>query len=246
MRALAPLLAAAVAASAPDAAGQATVEAVPLVTPFSAGKPGAALPAPWEPFKIAPGKKPTQYALVDDQGTVVLHARAHGAASSLRHDTKFDVRAAPVVEWRWKIARLIDEQDNAIAAKEDSPVRVILEFEGDRSKLSFRDRTSLGLGDKIAGREVPYATLMYIWSGIAPVGTVIPNPNTGRVRMIVASTGAAGVGSWQNVRRNAFDDFRKAFGEEPGRMIGVGVLTDTDNTGESVEGWYGDIRFVAP
>ena len=48
------------------------------------------------------------------------------------------------------------------------------------------------------------------------------------------------------MRRNAFDDFRKAFGEEPGMLIGVGVLTDTDNTGESVEAWYGDIRLVAP
>ena len=33
------------------------------------------------------------------------------------------------------------------------------------------------------------------------------------------------------------------FGEEPGRMTEVGVLTDTDNTGASVEAWYGDIEF---
>jgi hypothetical protein len=246
MRACVAFAAAAAVAVAPDSAGQTSVEAAPLVSPFSAGRPGTALPAPWEPFRIAPGKKPTRYALVDDRGTIVLHARANAAASALRHDTNFDLRAAPVIEWRWKIARLIDGQDNAVAAKEDSPVRVILEFDGDRSKLSLRDRLALSLGDKIAGREVPYATLMYIWSGKVPVGTVIPNPNTGRVRMIVATAGAAGVGAWQEVQRNALDDFRGAFGEEPGRMIGVGVLTDTDNTGESAEGWYGDIHFVAP
>ncbi len=246
MRACVALVAAAAVAAAPESAGQTSIEAAPLVSPFSTGKAGTALPAPWEPFRIAPGKKPTRYALVDDQGTIVLHARADAAASSLRHDTNFDLRAAPVIEWRWKIARLIDEQDNEIAAREDSPVRVILEFDGDRSKLSFRDRAALSLGDRIAGREVPYATLMYIWSGKVPVGTVIANPNTGRVRMIVATAGAVGVGAWQTVHRNAFDDFRRAFGEEPGRMIGVGVLTDTDNTGESADGWYGDIRFVAP
>ena len=29
-------------------------------------------------------------------------------------------------------------------------------------------------------------------------------------------------------------------------MTDVGILTDTDNTGASVEAWYGDIRFVQP
>ncbi len=246
MRTCALLLAAAAAVAAPAAQGQARIEAAPLVTPFSAGRPGTALPAPWEPFRIARGKKPTQYDLVDDQGTIVLHARADAAASALRHDTRFDLHAAPIIEFRWKISRLIDDQDNAIATREDSPVRVILEFQGDRSKLSLRDRAALSLGDSIAGREVPYATLIYIWSGAVPVGTVIPNPHTGRARMIVATAGATRVGSWERVRRNALDDFRKAFGEDPGPMTGVAVLSDTDNTGESVEGWYGDIRFGAP
>jgi hypothetical protein len=245
MRALVPILAAAAVAASQGAGAQARIEAVPLVTPFSAGKPGSPAPPPWEPFRIAAGKKPTQYELVDDGGAVVLHAKADAAASALRHETKFDLRAAPGVEWRWKISKPIDEQDNAIAAKEDSPVRVILEFDGDRAKLSFRDRTSLGLADRLTGREVPYATMMYVWAPKVPVGTVIVNPNTGRVKMVVATTGAA-VGSWHSVRRNALEDFRKAFGEEPGRLLAVGILTDTDNTGDSVEGWYGDVRFVAP
>src|SRR5512143_1176268 len=142
MRTCVVVLVAAAAIAAPAARGQARIEAAPLVTPFSAGKPGAALPAPWEPFRIAPGKKPTQYDLVADQGTIVLHARADAAASALRHDTRFDLRAAPIIGFRWKISRLIDDQDNAIATREDSPVRVIIEFQGDRSRLSFRDRTS--------------------------------------------------------------------------------------------------------
>ena len=37
--------------------------------------------------------------------------------------------------------------------------------------------------------------------------------------------------------------YRKALNEEPGKLTGIAVLTDTDNTGESVEGWYGDIVF---
>jgi hypothetical protein len=62
--------------------------------------------------------------------------------------------------------------------------------------------------------------------------------------MVVASSGAAGVGKWQSLSRNVLEDFRRAFGEEPGMLTDVGVLTDTDNTGGSAEAWYGDIRFA--
>jgi len=75
------------------------------------------------------------------------------------------------------------------------------------------------------------------------VGKVVQNPRTTRVQMVVGSTGAGGVGAWQTLSRNVVDDFRKAFGEPPGKLLGVAILTDTDNTGESVEAWYGDITF---
>ena len=36
-----------------------------------------------------------------------------------------------------------------------------------------------------------------------------------------------------------------AFGRAPGRLIGVGILTDSDNTGAGVEAFYGDIRLLS-
>jgi hypothetical protein len=66
--------------------------------------------------------------------------------------------------------------------------------------------------------------------------------------MIVAESGRSKVGLWQDITRNVYDDFRNAFGEEPGRILSIGVMTDTDNTGENVHAYYGDIVFrrVAP
>jgi hypothetical protein len=63
--------------------------------------------------------------------------------------------------------------------------------------------------------------------------------------MVVASSGASGVGAWQTLSRNVVEDYKRAFGEEPGKLTGVAVLTDTDNTGEKTESWYGDIQFQA-
>jgi hypothetical protein len=208
------------------------LESAPLVTPFSTAKPGSELPAGWEALRLAPHKRLTQYTFERDDGRIVLHARAEGAASALLHPVKFD------------IGSLIEGADNRTASKEDSPVRIVLGFDGDKSKLTLGERTSSLIAKRVTGRELPYAELIYIWSNRAPLGTVIENPHTHRIEMIVASTGAAGVGQWQSLSRNVVEDFRRAFDEEPGLLTDVGVLTDTDNTGATVEAWYGDIRFV--
>jgi len=75
----------------------------PLVTPFSAAKPGTALPQGWSPIKINEQKKLTVYEFVEEQGAVVLHATADGAASLVGYKTVFDLAAAPDMKWRWKI-----------------------------------------------------------------------------------------------------------------------------------------------
>ncbi len=231
----------------PLLAGVATaqsMEAAPMVTPFSAARAGTTLPAGWEHFRLGPLKTPTVYRFVEDQGVVVLQAHAEAAASGLLAPVRFDINTSPILHWRWKIANLIEGADNAVASREDSPVRIILNFDGDRSRMSLADRASSALAKRVTGRELPYAELMYIWSNRAPVGTVIANPHTHRVEMVVASSGPANVGQWVTVRRNVVDDFRRAFNEAPGLLFEVGVLTDTDNTGTTVDAWYGDIRFL--
>jgi len=226
-------------------ASSATVLAqeAPGVVVFSSAKAGTALPKGWEVAKINDTKKLTEYKLVENDGRVVLEANAVAAASGLAQRIPIDVNQFPRVEFRWKISRLIETADNSVARFEDSPVRLIFEFDGDKKKLSFGDRAAFSLAESISGRESPYATLMYIWSNKVPVGTVIKNPHTGRVQMVVASSGPAGVGQWQTLTRNVRDDYKKAFGEDPGKMLAYGVLTDTDNTGETVQAWYGDIQF---
>ncbi len=199
--------------------------------------------APWVPVPITDRKRSTRYNLVNDAGTVVLHADADNAASVLAMATDIDLRVTPIVSWRWKVAELIADADPRLASTEDSPARLVFEFDGDKSKLPLLERGVFGLSKALSGRELPYATLMYVWENREPVGTVIPNPRTRRVQMVVASSGSRGVGAWQSLSRDVRADFVRAFGEEPGKLTAVGVLTDTDNTASHAEAWYGDIQF---
>jgi hypothetical protein len=83
---------------------------------------------------------------------------------------------------------------------------------------------------------------MYIWSEQVAVGTVIPSAHTSQVRMLVVASGAADLGQWQSLRRNIAEDYRLAYGAAPGPLLGIAVMTDTDNTGTTAVGQYADIR----
>jgi hypothetical protein len=75
------------------------------------------------------------------------------------------------------------------------------------------------------------------------MGTIVPNPYTDRVKMIVVESGEAKLHQWVNEERNIYEDYKKAFGEEPPMISGVAIMTDTDNTGETAIAYYGDILF---
>jgi hypothetical protein len=224
------------------AAGQAHPDVkVPL---FSAHSPGG-LPGGWEPLVILRTKKPTDYRLTAYKGRTVLHAKAAGASSGLIHHVSLEPSELPWISWQWKVNKLIETADNTQRATEDSPVRIVLGFDGDKNELPFADQIMFETAKLLTGRDVPYATLMYIWENKAAVGSVIPNSRSGRVQKLVVASGQEGIGQWREFTRNIVEDYEKAFGEKPGKLIGVGVMTDTDNTGETAEAWYGDIRLLS-
>lgn len=202
------------------------------------------LSAEWEPMLISRNKKRTEYTVVSDQGKKVLHARAAGSASGLMQKLNIDPLQDSRLTWEWRINRLVESADNHDRTREDAPARVILGFDGNKDDLPFADQIMFEAARAITGREIPYATLMYIRARKAPVDTVISNSRSGRVKMIVVATGKDGVGEWRSFSRDIVADYERAFGEKPGRLIGVGVLTDTDNTGETVEAWYRDIQLT--
>jgi len=199
----------------------------------------------WEAVKVTDRKKPTLYALEKDGARQVVHATSFASASSLMRPAAVDLRERPLLSWSWKISRLIATADNTRAHREDAPARLILVFDGDISKLPMRDRAAIEIVGRVSGRPLPYATLMYIWATRAQVESIIPNPHTRRVQMVVVSTGAGGVGQWHKLQRDVLADYRSIFKEEPGKLVAYGVMTDTDNTGEYTEAWYADIDFAA-
>ncbi len=215
------------------------------VAAFSANAAGADLPKGWRTMIINRTKKPTEYRLVRDKATgkVVLHARAVAAASGLRQSLDVDPAKMPVVAWQWRVSDLIVGADNQDRYSEDAPTRLLLFFDGDRDALPLKERLLAETAKLVSGQDMPYATLVYIWENRFPVGSVLPSNFTGQVKLLVAGSGHdARLGTWKRFERNYVDDYKQAFGRAPGRLIGIGIMTDTDNTGEVIEADYGDIE----
>ena len=57
----------------------------------------------------------------------------------------------------------------------------------------------------------------------------------------MVESGSTGTGQWHAYRRHLVADFQRVYGEAPGRLPGVGVLTDSDDLNGSAEAWYGDL-----
>ncbi|MDH5264916.1 MAG: DUF3047 domain-containing protein [Betaproteobacteria bacterium] len=198
--------------------------------------------AGWKPQPISKLKRDTAYVVAKEDGRTVLRASADRSASFYAALFKAPVGVPAAVSWRWRTDALVPGADNRDKKREDAPLRVVVAFDGDPSRLPAEERRRMEAARKVAGINLPFAVLMYIWTDHVPLDTVIPSAHTGQVKMIAVATGKAGLGSWQSVRRDVAADYRRAFGADPGRVLGVGVMTDTDNTGTKAAGLYADIR----
>jgi len=214
------------------------------VTPFSGAVPGGAFPGGWHVEAATKFRKPSIYRLVDNGGTTVVEGTADHSASGLVEFVNIDPNERPILTWRWKITQPIEGADTTQRRGDDAPARVMLSFAGDVQSLPFSDRLWFNQVKLISGIDVPYATLEYVWGAGAPKETVVTNSYTSRIRTVLVENSPQPLNEWVTETRNVVEDFRRAFGEEPGHITAVAVYTDGDATGERSQGYYGDLKFL--
>lgn len=196
--------------------------------------------AGWQHWPL-PGKQATDYSPVLVGGRVALEVRANSSASLMRRPLNLAAPDLGSIRFSWKVPALMPQADLAQRDKADAVVRVVLTFEGDRSRLSARDHMLSELALLMTGEPMPYATLMYVWCPTRATGSVIVNPRTDRIRKLVVESGTARLNQWLDYERDIRADFRLVFGEEPGRLLNVAVMSDGDNTRSTFRAWYGPV-----
>ena len=197
----------------------------------------------WLAFNF-PGKTPTDYTPEHKGGRDAMRADAVSSASMLRRTVRIMPQDLGQVKFSWQVPELIEQADLATREKSDSPVRLVLAFEGDRSRFSAKDSMLSELSHALTGEPMPYATLMYVWSNKLPVGTVVKSGRTDRIRKLVVESGSKNLNAWLDYERDVAADFELVFGERPGALVGIGLMTDSDNTRTTAQAWYGRVTLA--
>lgn len=195
----------------------------------------------WQPLQFKDIPAHTEYGLVDDNGVNVVMATSKASSSGLTRKISIDPVRYSLLKWRWKISNVYQNGDVSRKEGDDYPARIYITFAYDPKKVGFWERVKFNTIKIFYGEYPPINAINYIWASKAPVELITPNPYTDRVKMIVIESGKENAEKWLSESRNIAEDYRKAFGEEPPMISGIAIMTDSDNTGESANAWYGDI-----
>ena len=107
---------------------------------------------------------------------------------------------------------------------------------------NFRERST---NDQVL--QVQFAfdggkVLSYVWDTTGPVDATGSGLSwQDDVQVIVLEAGAAKLGQWLTESRNLYADYRKIFGTEPGRILGVAIQSNSQHTESSGAGCVGPI-----
>jgi hypothetical protein len=170
--------------------------------------------------------------------------RSERSLSMLARPIAVDLRATPVLCWRWRIDAPLRSADLTRRAGDDFAARLYVGLALPVAEMSPLERAQLKLARAIYGDAMPDAAINYVWDNRHPVGTVRPNVYTDRTTMIVLRSGDAHAGAWVQERRDLAADIERQRGPAA-RAVQLAITADTDNTGESARAGFADLHFVA-
>lgn len=199
------------------------------------------LPKSWGKLTFSSIGKHTSYTLVKDKNINVVKAESAGSASGLTKMTRFSPKEYPYLSWRWKVQKNIAGSDVTSKSGDDYAARVYVVFEYDFDDLPQEEKSRVSMYKFFNGKLPPLATLNYIWGNKMSIGRIDPSPYTRRVKMITLRNKKSALDKWHIEERNIYEDYKKAFAEEPKDVISIAIMTDTDNTKSMALSYFGDI-----
>jgi Protein of unknown function (DUF3047) len=176
---------------------------------------------------IGPGWKPesfhgeTQYTWTSEGNKNFIRATSNGTASNLYYKIKYNPRQYPFITWQWLVDKIVAGGDATRKSSDDYSARIYVVF----PSFAFLNTRAIN----------------YIWANRLPKDRMIASPYAANSIMISVESGLPEAGKWLTEIRNVYEDYRRAFGEDPPEVGGIAIMTDSDDTGESAAANYGPI-----
>ena len=167
--------------------------------------------------------------LVPDGGGQALKLRSRLSSFSLTKAVDVDLKRTPYLEWMWKVTELPKGGDFRQTATDDQAAQLIVVF----SWGALR-------------QEV----IMYMWDSSAPEGTAsrVPPPPFYpflNLQGVVVRSGDTQKGEWIAETRNVVADYKRLFGKEPEKVLGIRIQINTQHTKSQAEAFWRSVKFKA-
>lgn len=198
----------------------------------------------WEPLQFPKIKQHTRYELVQEDGQQVIRATTEGGASGLITRLNLVPDSSLKLAWQWKVSNVFEGGNAREKSGDDYPARIYVAFEFQPEQAGFFERAKRKTVEVLFGETLPGNALNYIWANKLPEGEFIANSYTDRTVMVAVNSGSGQAGQWVSVERDIVADYRKAFGEDPPPVVGIAIMSDSDNTGEQATAWYRDLTLM--
>jgi hypothetical protein len=174
--------------------------ALQALTNLSLAPAGAGLPSGWKVQRVK-GVEPPRFAVTRGH-TLRIEAAARAGVATYRFRRPLRPQSGGLT-WRWRTGTPLRTAALRQRARDDSPVRVLVTFEGGR-------------------------VLVYAWGNKEARGERF----SGQSRAVMVLQRAEDAdGSWHMERRDPFADYRLVFNRAPKAIVAVGASADTDQLG---------------
>ena len=178
-------------------------------------------PAPWK-VRGNEDEARTIYQVMEERGNLFLHAHANQQAIQIGLVQGFSPQEFPLLRWRWRVSQLPPGGDERRREIHDSAAGVYVIFDN----------------------QIFPRILKYVWSTTVPVGTRLQNPLYWRAQMVVVESGPSGLGEWRQETVNFYQDYKTLFGTEPGKVLGIGLMTSSSFTKSIASADYDDFLLL--
>jgi len=184
------------------------------------------IPQDW---KLSVHEGEADLTLVPDGDGQALRLRSRLSSFSLAKSVEIDLKKTPYLAWEWKVTELPNGGDFRQRATDDQAAQLIVVF----SWGVFRGEA-----------------IVYMWDSTAPEGTSSKMPSPPlypflNLHGVVVRSAEAQTGEWVAETRNVVADYRRIFGKEPERVLGIGIQINSQHTKSQAEAYWRLVKFKA-
>lgn len=203
---------------------------------FSAGDLGDT----WKVVEF-PDLKPTRYSYRADSEAIC--ARAVSSAAGLARDFPDSDENRATLSWEWRIDSRVEEGNAREKSGDDYAGRVYVNYRSSRG-LSYWERFKLSTFETFYGQDIPRRSINFIWANVLEPGTIADSPYTDRVKLVSLRDREAPTGTWVEESVNLKQYFERIYDSQYDAPQSLAIMTDTDNTEDTVTTCYRNIRLT--